>query len=169
MSLAAQAVPTLTYSSVERVTPLIKHRFVSSVFEQPDPSFSGVTLSGFEAGHVLLPNIASWTNQVNPGIAPGGVTGMNIPALHTGLLPNVGNFFSIEGWYSTPTNVSADPGLFFVVQTADGLYHTASFTTVPSNNVGTNNGRTNWFNFISSINSFSPLWLHQELAPKSIK
>lgn len=44
-----------------------------------------------------------------------------------------------------------------MVQTADGLYHTANFTTVPSTSFGTNNGRTNWSNSITNRKAFSPV------------
>lgn len=57
----------------------------------------------------------------------------------------------------TAGTVSADPGLSFVLQTADGLYHTTNFSTTGSVNLGTNNGRTNWAVFDYNLNTFSPV------------
>jgi hypothetical protein len=146
-AMAVPAVPTVTWSSVnqDRYHPLVS-------FEQPDPAFSGSTTGILGT---IDPNQPSFT-LLNPHNT--GFDGLNFPTLKGGLLPNSGDFFVIESFYSTPGNANADKGLMFVVQTADGLYHSASFNTpnpfgsIGSINVGTNNGRTLWVMVIECSN-----------------
>lgn len=150
-ALAAVNVP---WSSVRQVVNGKHQGYVTSTFVQPDPAFSGSTAQGFN----LFPNQESFTNTANQTIAPNGLTGLNIPSFGQGLFPATGQLNTLEAFYSTPStsNSSADGSLLFVVQTADGLYHVASFTTEPSQSQGTNNGRRKWAQFLHNDNSFVP-------------
>lgn len=148
------AVPTVPWSSVREVVNGKHQGYVTSTFVQPDPAFSGSTADGFNLGL----NQESFTNTANQNVTPGGLTGLNIPSLGQGLFPATGQLVTLEAFYSTPSTStsSADGSLLFVVQTADGLYHTASFATEPSTDQGTNNGRRKWAQFLHSDNSFVP-------------
>lgn len=152
---SAIAVPTVEWTSVRRVVGFRANHVTSSSFLQPDPAFSGTQNTDGNTNGAQLPSFTQVSQDAN------GLTGLNIPSLHGGLLPDIGQFKGIGADYSAPGTTNADAGLFFVVQTADGLYHSSPFTGPNevgngSINFGTANGRTKWHVFQVNASNFSP-------------
>ncbi|MBS1953760.1 MAG: hypothetical protein JST89_06240 [Cyanobacteria bacterium SZAS-4] len=152
---SAMAVPTVEWASVKKVLGGKANKLTYTTFQQPDPAYSGTKNTD---GNTNVTQIASFT-QISQDV--NGLTGLNIPSVHGGLLPSVGQFKGIGADYSAPGSSNADTGLFFVVQTADGLYHFSPFTAPNivgngSINFGTANGRTKWHVFQINAANFTP-------------
>ncbi len=152
---SAMAATTVEWASVKTVQGGKANKLTYTTFQLPDPAYSGTTNTD---GNTNTTQIASFT-QIGQDV--NGLTGLNIPSVHGGLLPSVGQFRGIGADYSAPGTTNADTGLFFVVQTADGLYHFSPFTAPNivgngSRNFGTANGRTKWHVFQINAANFVP-------------
>jgi hypothetical protein len=118
----AETPTSLSISPVVRATgggsPL------SATFVNPDINFGAFN---------------SYTLQVPPNLSAGGYAGVNLPSLHAGLLPNIGDFAGISFYYTPLTGTSpVDPSLRYVAQTSDGIYHITP-PSITSSQVGEEN------------------------------
>lgn len=89
----------------------------SSTFLSNDPAYG----AGFGYHTYLI-------NSLKGRVA----TGVNIPAVGNGVLPDLGGFQEFQIYYDVPAlGPSADPGLSVVIQTADGFSRIANVVSIP--------------------------------------
>ncbi len=97
---------------------------------------TGVALGGsFKGSSVFLntdPVYNTYPTYLINSLKPGRIaSGVNLPALNNGAVPDVGRFQEFLIYYAVPhSGPKADPGLNVVIQTADGFSRIANVSSI---------------------------------------